>query len=99
LAGAGAGAAIVGLAAAVVVSPSTISYPSLLLAYLVEDQATRVQEATLAVSDMNSNDSDGSTSVTSRSQKKMRISYNKPEAKVRSLNHSSHTDSAKQHTS
>jgi hypothetical protein len=50
------------------------------------------------VSNNNSNDSDGSTLDTSRSQKKMRISYDKPEAKVRSLNHSQ-ADSTKQHTS
>ena len=50
------------------------------------------------VSNNNSNDSDGSTSDTSRSRKKMRISYNKPQAKVGSLNHS-HADSTKQHRS
>ena len=50
------------------------------------------------VSNNSSNDSDGSTSDTSRSRKKMRISYNKPQAKVGSLNHS-HADSTKQYSS
>jgi hypothetical protein len=49
------------------------------------------------VSNSNSNDSDGSTSDASTSRKKMRISYNKPHAKVGSFNHS-HADSSKQHT-
>jgi hypothetical protein len=49
------------------------------------------------MSNNNSNDSDGSTSDTSRSRKKMRISYNKPQAKVGSLHHS-HADSTKQHS-